>query len=104
MEPKYAVLELFLAKMNCSTLQAFLLSRMQEAEKILSKQEVRPMKTYPLHPVSNLILGSSTTVWIRFAGPGRLQDLVLLLVRFFFWLDISREALANTAIVLRFEI
>ena len=62
MEPNEAALEHFLAKINCSTLQAFLLSRMQEAVKILSKQEVRPMKMCPLHPVSNLILGSSTTV------------------------------------------
>ena len=36
------VLELFLAKMSCSTLQAILVSRVQEVVEILSKQEVNP--------------------------------------------------------------
>ena len=49
-----AVLELFLSKINCSTLQAYLASKLQEVE-TLQKQEVKPMKSCQLHLVSNFL-------------------------------------------------
>ena len=53
LEPKEAVLEQFLVKLNCSTLQAFLLSRMQEAVKILSGGEAH--EDVPAAPSQQLI-------------------------------------------------
>ena len=39
-------------KLSVSTLQAFMVGRLQEMAEIMSKQELKPMKKHPLHLVS----------------------------------------------------
>ena len=50
-EPKEAVLELFMAKLNCSTLQVFLVNRLKEVV-IFPMQEVKLITRAAQSPVS----------------------------------------------------
>jgi hypothetical protein len=64
--------ELFLAKINCSTLWKFLVSQLKKVMEIFPIQEVNPMKVCLIILLSNVLAAYQLLNTVGLAGLGRL--------------------------------